>query len=218
MSDRGSAYVFTRSGTAWTQATKLVAADGAAGHRFGHAVALDAGTAVIGAPGDGRGSARVFVGAGSNWTPQATLAALAAANTDNFGTSVAVSGDTAIAGSLYDNIGGLSSVGSAFAFVRNGSLWSEHARLEPDGSLPDRRPRRPWSCSATGSSETTRLRGTRGRGSRRPGPTQARTRHDCSHHAADQPVEAGAGYPCAMAVPPLSLCVQIPAQETSAGN
>jgi hypothetical protein len=47
----GSTYVFTRSGTTWTQQTKLTAADGAAVDFFGSSVALSAGSALIGAPG-----------------------------------------------------------------------------------------------------------------------------------------------------------------------
>ena len=34
-SDSGSAYIFTRSGTTWTQEAKLTASEGAAGERFG---------------------------------------------------------------------------------------------------------------------------------------------------------------------------------------
>eukprot|EP01048_Picozoa_sp_COSAG05_P030213 COSAG05_NODE_10371_length_569_cov_0.557447_1_plen_69_part_01 len=39
-SDSGSAYVFVRSGTSWTQQAKLVASDAAASDRFGFAVGI----------------------------------------------------------------------------------------------------------------------------------------------------------------------------------
>jgi hypothetical protein len=53
-SDRGSAYIYTRAGSSWSQQTKLVAADGAGGDNFGRSVAIssDGNTAIIGAYGD----------------------------------------------------------------------------------------------------------------------------------------------------------------------
>ncbi len=48
-SNSGSAYVFIRSGTTWTEQAKLTASDAAAGERFGGSVALAGDTAVIGA-------------------------------------------------------------------------------------------------------------------------------------------------------------------------
>ncbi len=47
--ESGSAYVFTRTGTTWTQQAKLLASDGAAGDYFGYSVSLDGDTALIGA-------------------------------------------------------------------------------------------------------------------------------------------------------------------------
>jgi hypothetical protein len=47
--DSGSAYVFTRSGTTWSQYAKLTAADGSAGDQFGARVAMSGNTAIIGA-------------------------------------------------------------------------------------------------------------------------------------------------------------------------
>jgi hypothetical protein len=67
-SDAGSAYVFTRAGTVWTQQYKLTAPDGSATDWFGAAVGLDGGgdTPIIGARQDdtaggiNAGSAYVF--------------------------------------------------------------------------------------------------------------------------------------------------------------
>jgi hypothetical protein len=53
----GSAYVFDRS-KGWERRTKLSAGDGGFLDRFGTAVALDGGTALVGAEnGDGNGDA-----------------------------------------------------------------------------------------------------------------------------------------------------------------
>ena len=58
-SDSGSAYLFdARTGR---ELAKLTASDAAAGDRFGDAVALERGTAVIGAPGEGASAGAAYV-------------------------------------------------------------------------------------------------------------------------------------------------------------
>ena len=54
--NQGAAYVFTRSGTTWTEQQKLTASDGGANDFFGTSVAIDGDTAVAGAPGDDNGA------------------------------------------------------------------------------------------------------------------------------------------------------------------
>ncbi len=49
----GVAYVFTRSGTAWTQQALLVASDPDWGDHFGCSVAIDGDTIVVGADNAG---------------------------------------------------------------------------------------------------------------------------------------------------------------------
>ena len=61
----GSAYIFTRSGSSWTQQAKLTASDAAAGDEFGASVALSGDTALVGAnrdddAGSDAGSAYIF--------------------------------------------------------------------------------------------------------------------------------------------------------------
>jgi hypothetical protein len=66
--DAGSAYLFVRSGSSWSEQAKLTAGDGAAGDYFGGSVSLsgDGTTALVGAPyddtaaGTDAGSAYVF--------------------------------------------------------------------------------------------------------------------------------------------------------------
>jgi uncharacterized repeat protein (TIGR01451 family) len=129
--DRGSAYVFVRSGTLWTEEQRLVASDGAAGDFFGWSVALSADTAVVGAPGcdtaggSDAGSAYVFVRPGTEWVEQQKLQASDGAASDGFGGSVAVSGDTALVGAASD----AAQTGAAYAFVRSGTAWSQQQKL-----------------------------------------------------------------------------------------
>ncbi|RMF71553.1 MAG: hypothetical protein D6744_17805, partial [Planctomycetota bacterium] len=76
--DSGSAYVFTRSGSVWTQQAKLLPADGAASDQFGLSVSIDGDTAVIGAyadddNGSASGSVYVFRWNGSSWVQEQKL-------------------------------------------------------------------------------------------------------------------------------------------------
>ena len=59
--DAGSAYVFMRSGSTWTQQQKLLAPAGAEQDYFGYSVSVAANTVIAGAPSAfGPGSAHVF--------------------------------------------------------------------------------------------------------------------------------------------------------------
>ena len=135
----GSAYVYVTSGSTWTQQAKLTASDGAWPDRFGCSVSVSGDTAVVRTYyGDGMvadsGSAYVYARSGSTWTEQAKLTASDGAADDLFGYSVSVSGDTAVVGAYQDDDSGSNS-GSAYVFVRSGSIWSQQAKLLPgDGA------------------------------------------------------------------------------------
>ena len=58
----------------------------------------------------------------------AKLVAADAASSDEFGNSVSISGDYKIVGAYYDDDGGSSS-GSSYIFVRDGTSWSQQAKL-----------------------------------------------------------------------------------------
>jgi hypothetical protein len=131
----GSAYVFVRSGTSWSQQAKLTASDAAVFDLFGRALAVSGDTVVIGAPSDdtdaGReaGSAYVFVRSGTSWSQQSKLTASDAAASDTFGLSVAVSGDMAVVGAISDDTDAGPDAGSAYVFARSGTGWSQQAKL-----------------------------------------------------------------------------------------
>lgn len=141
----GSAYVFTRSGTAWTQTAQLTAADGTEVDRFGTSVAVDTNTAVVGSAYDDvagqfeAGSAYVFVRTGSAWTRQAKLTAAGGATGDLLGSAVALSGNTVVVGAPRDDVrSGRFDEGSAVVFVRAGTGWTQRARLTAfDGAAED---------------------------------------------------------------------------------
>ena len=126
----GAVWVFTRSGTTWTQQpSKLTGGEeeAGAGH-FGRAVALsgDGDTALVGASADRAlaGSAWVFTRSGTTWKQQgAKLTGAGEQGQAHFGASVALSanGETALVGGPGEGFG----LGAAWAFTRSGETWSE---------------------------------------------------------------------------------------------
>jgi len=162
--DQGSAYVFVRNGSTWTEQAKLVAGDGATADSLGYSVSISGDTALVGAYGlaaeSGPGSAYVFVRTGSMWTEQAKLVASDGVKDDEFGYTVSLSGDTALVGARMSDIGANIEQGSAYVFVRNGSSWTEQAKLiASDGAANDQ-----LGCSVSVSGDTA-LVGANGGGS-----------------------------------------------------
>ncbi len=141
--DSGAAYVFTRSGTSWTQQAKLVAADAGPGDGFGYSVGIDGNTIVVGASledagGGDAGAAYVFTRTGTTWTQQAKLMASAPAAFDYFGTAVAIDADSVVVGRPGSGGPAAPQRGSAHVFTRTGVVWSEQAELAAaDGATGD---------------------------------------------------------------------------------
>jgi len=138
----GSAYVFTRSGGAWTLQAKLLAGDGDGDDQFGGSVAVHGNTALIGAlfdedNGAESGSAYVFTRSGGVWTETVKLLPADGDVSDRFGASVALDGDTALIGAERDDDNGAFS-GSAYVFVRTAGVWEFQAKLlAADGAASD---------------------------------------------------------------------------------
>jgi hypothetical protein len=133
----GEAYVFSQSGTTFTQQAALVIPHPQTGDLFGRSVALSGTTALIGAPGAkaGSGAGYVFVFTGGRWTRQATLVPSDGAQSGGIGEdAVAVSGNIAVAGADFAN----SQTGAAYEFVRTGTHWAQKAKLtDPGGAFSD---------------------------------------------------------------------------------
>jgi hypothetical protein len=134
----GSAYIFWYNGTNWTEQDKITASDGAAGDEFGYSVAISADYAVVGAcedddPGTDSGSAYIFKRNGTNWTEQAKINASDGAAGDWFGVSVAISDDYVVVGAEGAGDADIAS-GSAYIFKRNGTNWTEQAKINASDS------------------------------------------------------------------------------------
>ena len=138
----GSAYIFKRDGTSWTEEAKLIASDGAEYDSFGRSVSIDGDYAIIVARydddnGDASGSAYIFKRDGTTWNEQAKLLASDGAERDYFGSSVTIYRNYAIIGATDDDDNGDES-GSAYIFKRDGTSWTEEAKLiASDGTEGD---------------------------------------------------------------------------------
>ncbi|HMV81641.1 MAG TPA: putative Ig domain-containing protein [Blastocatellia bacterium] len=142
----GAAYIFTRSGTTWTQQQKLVSSDGLGGDRFGSSVSLSGLLAVIGAAADdfpganSQGSAYIFEQLAGVWTQRAKLAASDGGASDFFGSAVAIGGTpvTVLVGAPIDTVGGQIQQGSAYIFTGSGTVWTQQQKLTAgDGAADD---------------------------------------------------------------------------------
>ncbi len=129
----GAAWVFTRSGTSWSEQAKLTGAESGA-IDYGRSVALsgNGNAALIGAPGaaDGLGAAWVLQrGEGGAWTSQARLAGAGESAEAHFGYSVALSADasTALVGER------ATETPAVWVFADEGAGWSEQDKLTAGG-------------------------------------------------------------------------------------
>ena len=123
---QGSAFVFTRSGTVWSEQAQLNANDGAADDGFGSSAALIGDTALVGAPFDNlgfndeindQGSAYEFVRVGTNWFQQTKLKANDGAADDQAGIAVALSSQLAVVGAWLKDINANIDQGAAYVFI-----------------------------------------------------------------------------------------------------
>ncbi|WP_437647618.1 cadherin-like beta sandwich domain-containing protein [Sorangium sp. So ce362] len=158
VSQAGAAYVFTRSGTTWTQQAYLKASNTGAGDMFGASVALSGDTLAVGAAGEasaatgvngaqtdnaasGSGAVYVFVRSGATWTQQAYLKASNTGAGDAFGASVAISAHSLAVGatgeaSAATGVNGAQAddsapgSGAVYVFTRSGTSWSQQAYLK----------------------------------------------------------------------------------------
>ena len=109
LTSAGSAYIFKRDGTSWSQQAMIVASDRGERDEFGNSVSISDDYAIVGAAHESEdasgnntrkyaGSAYIFMREGTNWTQQAKIVASTRSMYDLFGYSASISGDYAIVG------------------------------------------------------------------------------------------------------------------------
>ena len=120
-SNSGTAFIYVRDGTTWTQQSKLVASDGISNDYFGSSVSIsgDGNTAIVGSnydddKGSSSGSSYIYTRIGTTWSQQHKLVPTDGVANALFGTSVSISNDnkTIVVGAYGDN----SFKGSAYIY------------------------------------------------------------------------------------------------------
>jgi FG-GAP repeat len=150
----GAVYIFTRSGSGWSQQAYLKATNTQAGDGFGESVALTGDTLAVGATGEDSaatgidgdptnnsavdsGAVYVFTRSGSGWSQQAYVKASNAEADDGFGYSVALANDTLAVGATGEasanGTQGNNSApesGAVYVFTRTNGVWSQQAYVK----------------------------------------------------------------------------------------
>lgn len=155
----GAVYVFTRTGTTWTQQAYIKASNTGAGDQFGFSVALKGNTLAVGAlvedsnatgvggnetdnSASGSGAVYVFTRTGTTWIQQAYLKASNTGAGDQFGISVALDGDTLAVGAQNEDGNGtgvnsgaetdnsLPDSGAVYVFTRSSTTWTQQAYVK----------------------------------------------------------------------------------------
>jgi len=127
----GAAWIFTRSGSTWTQQAKLIGSevDGYAGQGLSVGLSDDGNVAVVGGPGDNNstGAAWVYMGSGSSWSGTKLPVGTGAVGNALQGWSVAVSGDGDVVavGGPFDN----SLAGAVWVYTLNSGTWAQSQKL-----------------------------------------------------------------------------------------
>jgi len=128
---KGNAYIYTRSGNAWTEEAKLVPGDGAASE-FGVTVATNGDTVVIGAQrenDDGIGGVYVYTRLDSVWTEQARLTASDGSTYDGYGANVSIDRNTIVIGAVLSRTVDDFGYCGAYVYTFSGAVWTEQAKL-----------------------------------------------------------------------------------------
>ncbi|MDO8991509.1 MAG: IPT/TIG domain-containing protein, partial [Daejeonella sp.] len=123
----GAAWIFTRSGSTWTQQQKLTANDNSGVSLQGASVALsaDGNTAMVGGNSDnsGIGAGWIFTRSNGVWSQQGSkLVGTGSVGTPGQGAAAALSadGNTVLLGGPSDDNG----IGAIWVFVRNSGIWT----------------------------------------------------------------------------------------------
>ncbi|MGC1481594.1 MAG: hypothetical protein WA771_13930 [Chthoniobacterales bacterium] len=158
-SDAGAAYLFSRSGSSWSQTLYIKASNSGLGDRFGQSVAISGGTFIVGAPNEDSGStitewvdadeteqagaAYVFAFNRFTYVQQAYLKASNTGANDGFGTSVAVHAELLASEAAFAIVGApfedttASDSGAAYGYLRVGGVWTFVNQLKANNAGAD---------------------------------------------------------------------------------
>jgi len=152
--DSGAVYVFVRNAGVWSEQAYIKSdfgtfGDFRAGDEFGHSVAIDGDTLVVGAWKEdsdeigvggtlrnnwagGSGAVFVYKRTGSTWVHEAFVKAPNTNSADRFGVAVDIDADTLVVGAFWENSGdpgnysdnSASHAGAVYTYTRSGAAWT----------------------------------------------------------------------------------------------
>lgn len=132
----GAAYVFTGSGSSWTQQAELTASDAGTQYFFGHAVGLSSPSVAIigstGVPDNGLssvGAAYEFTASNGSWSQTQEFTAGDPSSGMGFAYSLSVDGNTAIFGAGLANGPNATYQGAAYIFTNSAGTWTQAQKL-----------------------------------------------------------------------------------------
>jgi hypothetical protein len=135
-SGQGAAYIFTKSGTSWSQQQRLTVSglSSSTEPQFGHGADISGNYAIVGAyeedtDGTNAGGVYIYYFSGGTWTQQARIVSSDIAAGDVFGYAVSIDGDYAIVGAQSADPDDLSNAGASYIFKRSGTSWTQQAKL-----------------------------------------------------------------------------------------
>jgi hypothetical protein len=134
-SSAGSVYIFKRSGTSWTQQSKIQSSDIAANHNFGCAVAMDGDYLVVSSPYDNSNHGAVYMFKKEITNLNTVGYTIEDEHTAYYGDSdwicQSVSGTVAIYKHIYANGNDVDSGFNTIQYDSSTSTWSDHGTGQP---------------------------------------------------------------------------------------
>jgi hypothetical protein len=135
-SREGAAYIFTKSGSTWSEQTILFD-DMLGSPEFGRSVHLttDGNTAIV-ATDEANGKVYIFTRSGTTWSQQQKLTASDATNWDSFGKNISISGDgSVIIVGAPDEGEDPNERGAVYIFTKTDSTWTEVKKINSSGAM-----------------------------------------------------------------------------------
>lgn len=134
-SAEGAVYIFTRSGSTWSEQQRIIPSDAAINANYGVTVDIAGDYAVFGGRPGNNFAVYVWTRSGSTWSQQTTLTQPSGHTNSQFayasGLSINNAGDTVAVGA-YGNSS--TQAGKVFIYTRSGSTWTNEAVIQPSDS------------------------------------------------------------------------------------
>jgi len=148
--EAGVVAVYARLDPGWVEQASLVAPTGAAGDRFGEALALAGDVLIVGAPGDDSaapegGAAYLYERVADDWLLVARLLQPEATAGAAFGSALAVYATSVVVGAPGGDATTQAGAGAAYVYEKHGGAWMLERRLQS----PAPRAGGAFGCSVT---------------------------------------------------------------------